>query len=85
MIQSTNRDEMPEAGRLAAIPIVYPVDRPVVARRVVRKGVPQKLHPQVAAVKKSQTPIRASQSKPAPGKVAAGKPVVKAAAHRPGA
>jgi len=97
LIQSSNHEELPEPGQLAAIPATIPAEHPLVARRAVHRSVPQKQA--VAAVHKPQaparvaqtpvkvvpTPVRAVQSRTVVGKVATGKPAPKTAAHRPGA
>lgn len=95
LVATTNRDELPEAGKLAAIPAAYPGDRPAVQRgpvaaaqrRAVGHAATAKAPVPASAVRKTQSqtvhvPARTvSARKP----VAAAKPVLRASARRPGA
>jgi membrane-bound lytic murein transglycosylase D len=93
LISANNHDDLPEPGRLAAIPMALPVDRPVIARRAVRRGAVPQRYAQAAkrpvltaSVHKPAAPVRATPAKPpVAGRMAAGKAAPKIAAHRPGA
>jgi membrane-bound lytic murein transglycosylase D len=99
MVASTNGEELPEVGRLAAVPSPYPGDRPVVQRAAVQRGIapkPVAAHASASAAKVVPVPLRKPQAQvhapiartPAAVSkrpIAANKPVLRAAAHRPGA
>jgi membrane-bound lytic murein transglycosylase D len=95
-ISSTNREELPEVGRLIAVPASYPTDRPVVQKAAVQRttapraaaGRPPAKAPVPAAVRKPQAQVhnpvttRAAVTK---RPVASTKPVLRTAVRRSGA
>jgi len=115
LVASTNGDELPEVGRLAAVPSPYPGDRsvqkmvvqktvvqkPLVQKTVVQKAAaPRAIAPtpvaaHASAAKVAPVPVRKPQAQvhvplthtPVAAKrpVASNKPMLRAAAHRPGA
>jgi membrane-bound lytic murein transglycosylase D len=92
LVSSTNRDELPEVGRLAAVPAPYPGDRPVVTRQAVQRvAVPTRQSARTTPVKaparKPQAQVHAPVSRAVAVKhpLASAKPTLRAAAHRPGA
>ena len=95
LVASSNRDELPEVGRLAAVPAAYPGDRPVAQRTaaVQKKAIGHTsaaTKAPVPAVRKPQAQVHAHATTArtvasAKRPVASNKPVLRAAAHRPGA
>ena len=94
LVASTNRDELPDVGRLVAVPASYPVDRPVVRPPVQRAAGPRTAAgraatkaPVPAAARKPQAQVRvpvtvraAVSKRP----VASTKPVLRSAIRRSG-
>lgn len=96
LVASTNGDELPDVGRLAAVPSPYPGDRPLVQRMSAQRAIAPK--PAVARASVIKAPVtvhkpQAAQLHAAVTRtavvvkrpIAANKPVLRAAAHRPGA
>ncbi len=90
LVASTNRDELPDVGRLVAVPASYPVDRPVVQRATVGRtsaGRAAAKAPVPAVVRKPQAQVhvpvttRAAVTK---RPVASTKPVLRSAVRRSG-
>jgi len=93
-VASSNKDELPEVGKLAAIPATYPGDRPVQKAAPVTAQRKSAGHTSAAkapapapAVRKPQAqvrvPVSPSRNAVAKRPVASTKPVLRAAAKRP--
>ena len=84
-IRSVNRDDLPEPGQYAAIPVSYPSDRPAVAKTTAKKK-PVVTGSKTSSTASSTAPAAASAKKPsvaqAPKKTSAHKLTT---AARPGA
>jgi membrane-bound lytic murein transglycosylase D len=96
LVSSSNRDEMPEIGKLAAVPAAYPGDHPIVKKTAAPVIAQKKAvgHTSAAkapapAVRKPQAqvhvPVAGTRAAAAKKPLASNKPVLRAAAHRPGA
>jgi membrane-bound lytic murein transglycosylase D len=91
LLASTNREELPDVGRLVAVPASYPTDRPVVQRATLPRaavGSPAAKAPVPAAARKPQAQVhlpvttRAAVTK---RPIASTKPALRTAVRRSGA